>query len=162
LSETLARLIGLLDADRVGTPVLEETHRPDAFHLESFSWQLSEKISVPERLPVCALRRFRPPISASVLLDENKPIHLRSSETCGKIRKTAGLYLFCGIWWDKKFWEHADWDWEREMGFFCLCHGGDKRGEVDGFYDKVNRGGGALSGGWHNRRCTWISRKSET
>src|SRR5207247_10817225 len=88
LSETLARLTALLGADRVGTPVLEETHRPDAFHLEPFCWQqpgrttsMSSRYSsdATERVPPIsinptsrvALRRFRPAVSASVFLSDN-------------------------------------------------------------------------------------------
>src|SRR5436309_6275599 len=41
LYETLARLSALLGSDRVGTPIKEETHRPDAFRMEPFTWSLA-------------------------------------------------------------------------------------------------------------------------
>src|SRR5512132_2310748 len=69
LSETLARLTALLGGDRIGTPVLEETHRPDAFRMQPFSWAAVES-AVPsgqsfDALSTAALRRFRPAVSAS-------------------------------------------------------------------------------------------------
>src|SRR5437867_8657438 len=69
LSETLARLTALLGVDRVGTPVLDETHRPDAFHMEPFCWQVGtidlNRPQAVEPTSRIALRRFRPAVAAS-------------------------------------------------------------------------------------------------
>src|SRR3989440_6869174 len=75
LTETLARLTGLLGSERVGTPVLEETHRPDAFRMESFAWQLPETKADLPPLSATALRRFRMALPASVLLAKNRLVH---------------------------------------------------------------------------------------
>jgi protein ImuB len=135
LSETLARLTGLLGADRVGTPVLEETHRPDAFRIEPFAWQLQETAGEIEPLPSCALRRFRSPAPASMLLVNNEPAHLRSAEIHGDVLRQKGPYTASGNWWDEKTWERAEWDLELENGALCQCHARGGRWELDGVYD---------------------------
>jgi protein ImuB len=158
LSETLARLIAVLGADRVGTPVLEETHRPDAFRMESFSWGSNEHPSsspspphgekgspLPDgegrvRGPLAtwqrvALRRFRPAVSASVLLDENTPTCVRSTEICGKVIAQRGPYLISGNWWDEKSWARAEWDLQMENGHLVRAHKADGTWKIDGIYD---------------------------
>jgi protein ImuB len=135
LSETLARLIGLLGPDRIGTPVLENTYRPDAFHLEPFSWQLEDAPPVDEPLSLCALRRFRPAVFASVLSTENQPVHLQSSEAGGAVQNVAGPYHSSGNWWDENSWERAEWDLELETGALCRCHEHEGAWKIDGVYD---------------------------
>jgi len=139
LSETLARLIAVLGADRVGTPVLQETHRPDAFRLEPFSWQVGA-IDLNRPKPMkpksrIALRRFRPAVSASVLLDADTPAHVRSTEIWGKILEQCGPYLISGNWWDEKSWARAEWDLEMENGELVRVHESEGTWEMDGIYD---------------------------
>lgn len=153
LSETLARLTALLGTDRVGTPVLEETHRPDAFRMEPFSWAAVES-AVPSgesshalrtAHATAALRRFRPAVSATVLLDQDKPAHVRSSDMHGKIIDERGPYFLSGNWWDEKSWVRAERDFQLEGGELLRCHESDPPTpgygaamgiwKVDGIYD---------------------------
>lgn len=149
LSETLARLTALLGSDRIGTPVLEETHRPDAFRLQSFSWAAVASASsavarakedvpsgeTPHALRTAALRRFRPAVSASVLRDEDIPTHVRSAEICGKIIDEAGPYLLSGNWWDEKSWGRAEWDLQLQNREVVRAHERDGVWKIDGVYD---------------------------
>ncbi len=138
LYETLARLVALVGSDRVGTPVLEETHRPDAFHIEPFSWEVGA-IDLNRLAPTAplraALRRFRPNIAASVLLARERPIHLRSLHVSGAVCEERGPYRASGNWWDEKWWERAEWDLQLENGILCRCHQSEENWEIDGVYD---------------------------
>jgi protein ImuB len=139
LSETLARLIALLGADRVGSPVLEETHRPDAFRMESFARQASmisaadTAASTEEKKP--PLRRFRPASSASLLLEEKIPAHVRSAEIGGKVIDQRGPFLISGNWWGEKSWARSEWDLQLENGELVLVHESRGAWKVDGIYD---------------------------
>jgi protein ImuB len=143
LSETLARLIALLGAERVGTPVLQETHRPDAFRMEPFSWtavesavpsgKSSHALRTTHATP--ALRRFRPAVSASVLLDEDRPAHVHSPEILGKVIEQRGPYLSSGNWWDEKLWVRGEWDLQLDGGVLCRCYQSGDGWKIDGIYD---------------------------
>lgn len=141
LYETLARLTGLLGPERVGTPFLEETHRPDSFRMEPFSWQLagpSDESVKMEPEPDCAraaLRRFRPALTASVLLEENRPVYVRSPDINGSAVEQSGPYFASGNWWDEKEWRRQEWDLNLAEGGILRCHENGAGWQVDGIYD---------------------------
>ena len=141
LSETLARLTALLGADRVGTPVLEETHRPDAFRMKPFSWHAVESAVPSGELPdavrtahtTTALRRFRPVAPASVFISENW--HLQSEKIRGKVVDQRGPYLISGNWWEEKSWERAERDLQLGNGSLVRAHKSQGTWKIDGIYD---------------------------
>ncbi len=120
LHETLTRLTGLLGAERVGTPVREDSHRPDAFHLEPFSWEMAESPNDFESLLGPALRRFRQP---SV-----RPL---DSAVIGR----QGPYLSSGDWWDKENWARAEWDLQLAAGALCRAQEQPSGWKLEGLYD---------------------------
>ena len=143
LSETLARLTALLGSDRIGTPVLEETHRPDAFRMQPFRWDIIESAvpggqsfdALSTAHVTAALRRFRPAVSAAVLQDEDTPSHVRSAEMSGKIIDERGPYFLSGNWWDEKSWARAEWDLQLQNGELVRAHERDGVWKIDGVYD---------------------------
>ncbi|MEP7078445.1 MAG: hypothetical protein ABI795_05395 [Chthoniobacterales bacterium] len=134
LSETLARLTGLLGADRVGTPVLAETFRPDTLEMKPFIWEADET-PVADPPPSSALRRFRFPARTSVQLEQEKPAHISAARIKAAVRKRSGPYVSSGNWWDHQAWQRAEWDLELEDGTVCRCHQNGETWELDGVYD---------------------------
>jgi protein ImuB len=156
LSETLARLTALLGAHRIGTPVLEDTHRPDAFRMQPFGSTGFQPVGqagvlackrngrqdarLPHGQDGCApsspaLRRFRPAVSASVLEDEDTPTHVRSGEMSAKIIDERGPYFLSGNWWDEKSWARTEWDLQLQNGELVRAHERDGVWKIDGVYD---------------------------
>ena len=141
LYETLARLSALLGNDRVGTPVLEETHRPDAFRMEAFSWHLEGHApSCPTNNGTTrrsslhiALRRFRPPANTSVFVSDQS--YLESDKIRGQIVDQNGPFLLSGNWWDEKAWAHAEYDMQLENGELVRAHESENSWKLDGIYD---------------------------
>jgi protein ImuB len=115
--------------------VLEETHQPDAFRIEPFAWQLKERAGEREPLPSRALRRFRSPMPASMLLVKNSPAHFHSARLQGEVLRRKGPYKASGNWWNESAWERAEWDVELENGALCQCHSREGRWALDGVYD---------------------------
>jgi error-prone DNA polymerase len=140
--ETLARLTALLGSDRVGTPVVENTHRADAFRMnvpvfgdqtamptETSSSAGSTQFGVP-------LRRFRPPISAEVTLRGQRPVHIRAAVVNAAVKRSRGPLPASGGWWAAQMqWVRHEWDVEMANGeLYRLCES-NGAWTLEGVYD---------------------------
>lgn len=141
LQETLDQLAGLVGTESFGSPRLVDSHQPDTFRLEALPTEAPEsealdksEASGPPRMGP-PLRRFRPPVTAKVLMEQRRPVHVESHLVCGSIRQLNGPYFLNGNWAEADAWALCEWDVEIEdAGVFCLSREA-QRWQLVGAYD---------------------------
>jgi protein ImuB len=130
LELTLARIAGLVGESRVGALELLDTHRAEGFRMRRFSpggtqeslaskelasKDRSRKTFAPagEKSAVAALRRFRPPLRATVTLENAelaRVVCAKKKEVQGSVLWKAGPWRSSGDWWEREAWSRDEWD----------------------------------------------------
>jgi protein ImuB len=111
LDVTIARLKAIAGEDRVGSPVLEDTHRPGSFRLDDFAPADSVQAHADsESQPRAALRRMRPPLPVRMLLREAKPVSFRAGQCDYTVSAAFGPWRTSGCWWTTEAWDAEEWD----------------------------------------------------
>jgi protein ImuB len=108
---TLARIQSTVGENRVGAPVLLDTHNPNAFHQKRFVLpEMKEKHSAGAKQTTAAMRIFRPPLPATVDFQEGKPMFLGCEGVRRRILAFAGPWRTKGDWWSETKWARDEWD----------------------------------------------------
>jgi protein ImuB len=132
LELTIARLKSIVGPGRVGTPVLLDTHRPDAFRMTP-----AFVPSMPATLPKfrLSIRLFRPPRAARVALASGHPNFVTAGAIRGKILDLAGPWRTSGDWWTADPWLRDEWDIALGDGALYRLYCDPKGWFVEGSYD---------------------------
>jgi protein ImuB len=109
LAETMARLHEWTAEGRGGEARLLDTHRPGAFAVGTFS--PGPAPPTPEAVPPLrvALRVYRPPRTAQVVVESGVPVFVAASGVRGAVTAWAGPWRGSGDWWDAA-WSREEWD----------------------------------------------------
>lgn len=139
LATTLAKLAALCGAERVGSPVVVDSHCPGRAALVPFA---------PTAAGVCgavsgaalhrlALRAFRPPQPVDVFAERGVPIYLRGDALGGRVVEVAGPWRHSGEWWTVTPFSRDYYDLELSDGgvYRCFLDRLSRRWFVDGVYD---------------------------
>jgi protein ImuB len=134
-AETLARLTALCGSDRVGTPVLEATHRPDSFRLQVPDFSTSMEHEPKGDTVGLQLRRFRPAVAAKIEFREQQPSFVHSRITNGSVADVRGPFRGSGNWWDDGQWAREEWDIQTTDGTLYRIYRSKEGCFVEGRYD---------------------------
>ena len=133
LEITLARIKAVVGEDRAGSPELLDTHRPGAFHMTSFG-RAAPAAAMPARAGA-ALRIYRPPRPARVILADTQPGFVAADGIRGKVLEAAGPWRTSGDWWTADPWRRDEWDIALTDGVLYRLYCDPRGWFVEGSYD---------------------------
>ena len=110
LGETLGRLAALLGPDRVGAPILDDTHRPTAIGVTPFVLERKPRPPDPGGGAALACRRLTPPRPAAVTTRDARPTHVDADGIRGPVVACGGPWHTAGEWWADTAWAREEWD----------------------------------------------------
>ena len=125
LELTLARIAGLVGESRVGSLELLDTYRAEGFRMRCFVPGATQENPAQENRPrktsepaeeksaITALRRFRPPLRATVILENGELVRVvcsKKKEVQGSVLWKAGPWRSSGDWWEREAWARDEWD----------------------------------------------------
>ncbi len=118
LELTLARIGTIVGNDRIGSPRLLDTHRPDRFRIQHFTLPTRSKAKRLSTHPSAsmALRIFRPPLEATVEKLGGQLSRIFFSGKSGKVTTARGPWNTSGEWWREDPWNREEWDVEVQSG----------------------------------------------
>jgi protein ImuB len=139
LDVTIARLKAIAGEDRVGSPVLEDTHRAGSFHMSSFTVG-DPPPEVTDGQPRMALRRLRPPLAVRVALHAGKPTLFDDGRQSYKVTASFGPWRSSGCWWALDGWNSDEWDvlaeWQgAPLACVLMMDRGKNEWRLEAFYD---------------------------
>jgi protein ImuB len=118
LQITMARIAAMVGDANAGTPLLRNTHRPDAFQMAALCTNSSLQTTPPGDANVLrlAMRLFRPALEARVKVVEYTPKKIDARGIAGTVIRSAGPWKTSGEWWTPKPWNREEWDVALEDG----------------------------------------------
>lgn len=109
LDVTLARIAALVGEGNVGQAMLDNTHNPEGFHMESFQVSTAASEPVSSESHVC-MRKLRPPQPMSMALEKGRPKSFFFRNHRCLVEQAYGPWLKGGEWWNESIWGQEQWD----------------------------------------------------
>ncbi|MCC7306892.1 MAG: hypothetical protein IT173_04955 [Acidobacteria bacterium] len=118
---TANKLKKLVGEENVGVPVLLDQRLPEPFVIDNEHLPKGrEKLGIRSEELTAAFCYFRPPVPASVTVENKRLLYIKTPNFCGRVKEYSGVWKNNSQWWNRP-WSSQEWDIEvEEHGIYRL------------------------------------------